>query len=304
MISRQDFYSNNAILFEILKQHMNGRETAFIMYVEEDGKLKATPPIRWLMSNYLDMLKRHWQRYLFLDKSMNIYFSLTRYNLPNFSYNMRIKSAEQMIWMQEFKNRVIDSDCFIETDSDDLRLSLLDSKDIRDFFNKYCVRYSCKFSGSKGFHFIIPAEEFGFDGIKAFDDKLEQSVDDYKKLMLNLPCPINEIGNVMDKVMLYKVISIRLKTILGLATIDTGVLDVKRICKSAYSWDVKSNHIAYPLTNTQLDSFDKSLYTPDKVVTYDNYKRGLLFRHEDVSSLIRRQKLLQMISDLGIVKLK
>jgi hypothetical protein len=304
MISRKGYYSNQAILFEMVKQQMGGRETAFISYLEKEGKKVATAPIRWLMASYLDMLKRHWERYEFLEKPMNIYFSLTKYNLPTFSYNTRIKSAEQQIWMDEFRNRVVETDCFIETDSSDLKLSMTDCREIRDFLMKYSIKFSTKFSGSKGGHVIIPGEEFDFDGLKPFDDKLEQSVTDYTKFMLDLPCKLPEIGQVMDKVMLYKTIGLRMKTILALDTIDTGVQDVKRVCKTPYSWDVKSNHIAYPLNDVQLDNFDNELYTPEMVLRYNNFKRGMLFRNENTPKETRKLGLARMLSDLGIVKLK
>ena len=305
MISRKGYYENYNILMEIIKQQKDGHETMFLPFQrDEDGKLKSSPPIRWGMCNYIDMLKRHWARYNFLETDMNLYHSLARYQMVMFSFSWRIKSQQQSIWMQEFKKYIIDYSCFIETDSPDIEKAHADSKDIKTFLDKYKIVYSPKFSGSKGFHFIIPAEEFAWLGWKVYDDVAEKNVRDFGQLVTGLPCGGDGgTGNIMlDKVLLFKIIALRLKTLLSCSTIDTSVQDIKRVCKTAYSWDVKSNLIAYPLDDEMFNNFRKNLVTPENVLTYNNYKRGLLWRNVDVPKEERARLCEKMLKDLGILK--
>lgn len=285
---------------EIVKQQKDGHETFFLPFSpDENGKLKSTPPIRWILANYIDMLKKHWERYNFFEQPMNMYHSLARYKLPMFSYSWRIKSQQQRIWLEEFKNYLIDYMLFIETDSPEIEKSHSDAKDIKTFLDKYKIKYYVKNSGSKGFHFLVPAEEFDWLSWNTFEEKYEK-MGDFDKLMLKLPVTEKEGAKFMDKVLLFKAISLRMKTLLSCSTIDTSVNDIKRVCKTAYSWDVKKNLIAYPLDDQMFEKFDNSMVTPEKVLSYNNYKRGLLWRNADI---INRPDLCrQMLIDLGILK--
>lgn len=302
MISRKGFYGNVDLQFEMIHQHLH-RETFFLPYIEVDGKLQSTPPIRWLNASALKFLKLHWDRYDFLEKPMNLYFSLATYkDFPTFSYNWRTKSQQQKVWLEAFKDYVAKYDLFIETDSQDLKESYADSLAIADFLNKYKMVYHVKFSGSKGFHFIIPYDEFAFLGLKVFDNVLESNVKDFGSLLLKCPVPLPDGEHTFDVVMLFKLIALRIKTLLACITVDTSVQDVKRVCKTGYSMDVKSGLVAYPLDDNQLKNFTKDMVTPVKVLSYKNHKRGLLWRHLDVPKQEREQRILEMLRDLGIYK--
>lgn len=299
-ISRSGYYSNVDILFEIIKQH-NRRETFFLPYNIETRK--SSQPIRWLLANYIGMMKRHWKEFGFLYKPMNLYHSLATYqNFPCFSYNQRFKSAQQMLWMKKYHEYVVDVDCFIETDSPDLKLSIGDAIDIKKFFDKYKIKYSIKMSGSKGAHLLIPAEEFNWLGMKPYDKDEEEKVRDFNKIMASLPIKNGEGNGIkIDKVMLYKILSMRLSTLLSCSTIDTAVQDVKRVIKSAYSWDVKSNRIALPLTDNQLYNFNTDIVEPISVLKAGVYKRGLLWRNTDINPAERNRLMNNMLVDLGIL---
>jgi intein/homing endonuclease len=159
-------------------------------------------------------------------------------------------------------------------------------------------------SGSKGFHFIIPPEEFDWLDWKVYDDDAEKNVRSFDQLLMSLPCGLTgEVGNIhLDKVLLFKIIALRMKTLLSCDSIDTSVQDIKRVCKSGYSWDVKSNLIAYPLDDQMFENFSKSIVTPEKVLSYNNYKRGLLWRNTDVPKDERQKLCRQMLIDLGILR--
>jgi hypothetical protein len=309
MISRAGWYGNINVLFEIIKSQMGGRETVFLPFrPDENGKLKSTPPIRWLMANYIGMLQKHWERYNFLDEPMNLYYSLTTYTqMAMFSYSWRIKSQQQNLWLEEFKNYIKSYDVLIETDSPDLNLSFADAIQIKQFFDKYRIRYRCSFSGSKGVHLVIPSEEFDWLKWKVYDDVAEKNVRDFGQLLMSLPAG-REVGNTkgnisinLDKVLLAKCLSFRLKMLLSCETLDTSVSDIKRICKTPYSMDCKNGNIALPLTDEQLLNFDKEICSPEKVLPVV-YKRGLLWRNEDVPKEERDKGMAQMLTDLGILR--
>jgi hypothetical protein len=305
-ISRKGWYQNLDVSYEIVKCQMGGRETVFLPFkVGEDGKLTSTPPVRWLLCNCLKFLNMQWDRYKFLDSPMNLYHSLAVYTqLPRFSWSYRVKSQEQMVWMQEFKNYIKSYDCFLETDSDDIKLSHADAVDIKRFLDRYKVVYSLKFSGSKGFHQIIPAEEFDWLSWKTYDEVAEQNVRDFRQLLIGLPVGLDgNNGNItLDKVLLFKIMALRLKTLLSADTIDTSVQDLKRITKTPYSWDCKSGRIALPLTDSQFSSFDKSICDPLNVLRGGVHKRGLLWRNTEVPKEERQALSKKMLQDLGILK--
>jgi len=305
MITRKGYYQNINVRYEIIHQLLH-RETLFLPFQkDDDGKLKSSSPVRWTNCSCLKFLDMNWERYKFLDNDMNLYVSLATYrDFPTFSFSFRIKSAQQQIWMSEFKNYITKYDCFLETDHPDIMIAHKDSKDIKAFFDRYKVIYSLKTSANKGFHFIIPAEEFDWLSWKTYDDDAEKNVKSFDQLLLSLPCAeTGEVGNIhLDKVLLFKIIGLRMKTLLACPTIDTSVFDVKRVAKVGYSWDVKSNLIAYPLDDQMFENFSKALVTPDKVLTYNNYKRGLLWRNTDVPKEERQTLCRKMLVDLGILR--
>lgn len=307
MITREQWYQNIDVLFEIIKSQMGGRETIFLPFrPDSEGKLRARPPVRWLMANYVNMLKKHFEKYNFLYEPMNLYYSLATYTkLPVFSYSWRIKSQQQEIWLKEFKNYIKSYDVLIETDSEDLSKSINDAKEIKNFFDRYKIKYRCSFSGSKGIHLVIPAEEFDWLNWEVYNEDEEKKIKDFNVLLLSLPA--KKDGKTkkklfkLDKVILAKCLSIRLKTLLSCETIDTSVSDIKRICKTPYSFDCKSGNIALPLTDEQLLNFKKEICSPENVIKIV-YKRGLLWRNEDIDKKEREKGMYQMLKDLGILE--
>jgi len=273
-ISRQEYYKNIDLRFEIIHQ-LKHRETMFIPF---DSNNNAKPPIRWLNASCLKFLDKHFERYGFLDEKMNIYNSLATYkDFPMFSYNWRIKSQEQEIWLKEFIHHIEKYDCFIETDCKKIDIAKSDILKVKKFLDEHKVRYSIKFSGSKGFHIIIEYDDFSFIPLPIFVD--DESKPDYVKL--------------------FKLINLRLKTMLGADTIDTSISDIKRVCKTAYTWDVKSGLIAYPLTDAQLDNFSTVMVMPRNVIRYNNHKRGLLWRNHTCMTQ-RKMHILDMLKALAI----
>lgn len=305
MISRKGWYENVSVQFEIIKSQMGGRETVFLPFKpDEAGKMKATPPIRWLVASCIKFLMMHFDRYRFLDENMNLYYSLTTYtSIPRFSWSWRVKSQEQELWLQEFKKYIKSYDILIETDSPNLSLSFRDAIQIKTFLDKYKVVYRCSFSGSKGVHLVIPSEEFDWLDWKPYDENVQKNLKEFNAVLSSLPVPLTgEIGNInLDKVHLAKCLNMRLKTLLSCDTIDTSISDVKRICKTPYSLDCKSGRICLPLTDEQLLNFDKEICDPEKVLPVV-HKRGLLWRNTDVPKDERIMLSRKMLQVLGILR--
>jgi len=297
MVSRKGYYSTVDIQFEIIHQHLR-RETFFLPYNQH---LESRPPIRWLNASAIKFMKKHWDRYEFLEQDMNLYHSLATYkDFPVFSYSWRVKSEQQRIWLKEFDKYLTKYDLFIETDSPDIEKAHYQTLKLHKFLQKY-LKYYIKFSGSKGFHMISPYEEFEFLKLSVYDKNIEKKAGNFKFWIRNFPMKREKLSKFTDLVMLFKLIAWRLHLILGCDTIDTGVQDVKRVVKTAYSYDVKSNLIAYPLNDEQLTNFKKTDYTAENVLKRSNHKRGLLWRNAQVDKEQREKNVLKLLKDLDIL---
>lgn len=279
-ITRDMWYRIKDVQFELIHQ-LQARECMFIPYEKDKDKgWLPKAPVRWLKAYYIGMLKRHWEQFKFLERDMNLYHSLSRFeDMPTFSYTWRHKALQQKIWMDKYAGYVKKYDFFLETDSPDLKLSITrDGIKIKEFLDKYKLLYYVKYSGSKGVHFLIPYEEFSDIPLKVVDPK----------------------GVEFDIIHLFKLLGTRIKTILGCDTVDDSVFDVKRVTKVAYSWDIKSGLIALPLTDEQLYNFNKENVQPENILKEGIYKRRLLWRNEDVPKKQREMNVLKLLSDLDI----
>jgi hypothetical protein len=269
MISRKGYYANYNVRMEIIKQQMH-RETVFLPYSKlMDKKMR---PIRWLKCNFIAMLLRNMDFFSFLEKEMNLYYSLAKYpNMPMFNFQSHDKKEEQRIWLEEFHRYITQYDMFIETDNPDWRKSYVESKKIKELYDKFKVEYSVKFSGTKGFHFLIPYENWLF---------LEKPI--FKPIL-------KKIHEFDDLVGYMKLVAEVIYYIEGIKNIDLSVIDVKRFIKSGYSWDVNSGLIALPLSDEQFENFNEDMVKPDNVLKMNLFKRGMLYRNSNLP-LEQRQK--------------
>ena len=295
------YYTNRLeILYELIHQ-LRYRELFFLPYKEDvDGKLKSKLPIRWMNAQYINMLKRHWKEYGFFHKKMNIYGSLAHYrDFPMFSYDWTVKAQQQKLWLKRFHNHVKGYDSFLETDSPSIGEAWADAREIKKFYDEFLISYSLRFSGSKGFHFIVRYQDFAHLPVKIFDKKfMEKTI---LQIMSELPLKFDELFKSLDLVTLFKLIAIKLKGVLGADTMDTAVQDVKRVVKLAYSLDVKSGLIAYPLDDEMFLNFQKDDLKPANVLRIYKRERGLLFRHNEMDYQIRQRRVDKMLKYLKIL---
>ncbi len=302
MISRKGYYLNKSLQFELM-WNLKNREMFLLPFNKNaEGKWKSTPPIRWLLGNYIGMIEKHWDRYKFLEKTMNLYSSLVTWKkFPMFSYNWVEKSQQQKLWLKEFKNHVDKCDCFIETDSPDLKESFGDAIKIRDFLNEYKIKYHCVHSGSKGVHLIIPYEEFSHLPVPVYNHVISMNLGSPKDLLKKLPIPVSELSKEVDLVLIFKALNIRMQGILNVPTLDKSISDIHRVKKTPYSIDVKSGLVALPLTDAQLENFNKDICKPE-IVLKKVYKRGLLWRNTDTPLEKRQEGITQLLKDLEIIR--
>lgn len=299
MITRKSWYENISIQYEIVRQLIN-RETFLLPF---NNEMKPTRPIRWLKIHCRDFMWKNFNKYNFLKYPMNLYNSMAIYhNMPMFSFNWQDKSQEQQLWSKNYHNYITGIDLFLETDSKDLSKSLADARGIINVLDRFNIKYFSEFSGSKGFHVIVPYEEFVHLCLKPFEKKKTRLSTQFTKFLQRLPVPISEIKEHFDLVLLYKVINSRIAGIYALDTVDTSISDVLRVHKTAYSIDVKSGLVALPLDNEQLNNFSKSIVEPENVLRSGIYKRGLLYRNSEVCRHKRRRGIIDLIVELGIVK--
>lgn len=294
------YYNNLNIKFEIIHQLLH-RETVFINLDENN---KSKPPIRWLNASCIKFLDKHAKKFKFYEKKSNLYSSLATYkDFPTFSYIWNVKAQQQKVWLKQFQYHIINYDFFIETDSDeDFKEAHDDTKEIKKIFDDLKLKYYLKFSGSKGFHIIIPYEEFEHLGLKIYDETLHVKNLNFRTFLERFPLKESNLKNKTDLVFLFKAINHKIKTLNFLDTIDTSISDIKRICKVAYSLDEKSGLVAYPLNDLEFINFKKEYYTPELVLKKNNYKRGLLWRNVDVPLEQRQRNINILLKNIGIIK--
>lgn len=252
-------------------------------------------PIRWKKAHALDYMDKHFSRYNFLTNKMNLYHSIAKYdNMPLMSYNARIQKQQQEEWKKNFHKHIKSYDFFIETDSDeDFLQAWKDALELQKIFDKFNLRYYVKFSGTKGFHFLMPYEAFSFLDCPVYNIELETGT--FKQFIKKFPMKSDKLKT--DIVRLFRVLATRIKTLSALDTVDITVQDVKRVCKVAYSIDDKSGLIAYPLNDYQFHAFVKNDYTPEKVLRMNNYKRRLLWRNTD-----KKPDVKGFLEEFGVIK--
>lgn len=301
-ISKRGYYNSKNILIEIIKGQIH-RETAFIPYSwsDKEFKLVSQKPIRWLNASAVRYLEKHFKRYDFLQTHMNMYFSLATYkDFPTFSYSRVQKKKEQEVWAEHFHRRIIRYDLFVETDSDeDVMVAHEDTIYLKQNYDRYRLVYSVKASGSKGFHLLTPYEEFEYLGLDIYNEAFHK--EDFEKLLHRLPMGLEEMKKNLDIVILFKAIAVRMNTIWACDTVDTTVQDVKRVCKSAYSFDVKSGLVSYPLDDEQFKNFSVDMIRPINVIRNNNFKRGMLWRNLDIPKRERMQSIRKLLQDLAIL---
>jgi hypothetical protein len=243
---RRIWYSFVPVQFELVKQLKN-RELAFLTQKGEEKK-KA---VRYLLSERIEYLKKHFEFMHFFESLMNCYLSTAKLNnVPMFSYNLEKRKEDEKYknFNENYYDFVIGYDMFFDFDGkEDFALCQKECMIVKKVLEEYKVPYYLLNSSFKGFHIIVPAE---------FMPKFDREK------------TLREINEV-----LYNI-----SGIYDLHTLDLSIGDIKRLRKLPYSM-VGDGSIALPLSDFQFENFKHEDVTMQKIMRNLTIKnRGLLVR--------------------------
>ena len=248
---RKRWYSETMTLLEIVK-NMNKREVAFLEGKTEIPLLtKNASPVRCVKAYALSYLLNNFHAFSFVEKPYNVYCSVAIFeNFPQFSYAPSIRHEQQNAFFDTpaFDLCFKGYDMVLDLDNKDINEAYFDAKKVKKVFDEFGLAYSIKFSGSRGFHFVIKDENF-------FPKELTPT----------------------EKVSLAELIAKGLKAIENIPSIDETIYQSTRILKCAYS--LEGYNVALPLSDEQFNKWKLEDMRIDRV--YDNVKlmnRGLLER--------------------------
>lgn len=280
--NRKEYYSQDYILYEIVKQ-LKYRYLSI-------RKINKKDPKKYILSRYymgysLPLLKDSLRRNgVLLDNSSKIYFDLAEWidangNTPIFSFKKSIRDKQK----KEFSGSPIKHDgkyldlinsypFAIDIDNKNLKIAWKEAKVIKDIFDKYELPYSLRFSGSKGFHFVIDSRFIELD-----------------KKVIDLP---ELFGKVVNNIMTDEL----------LKSIDTSIYDARRVLKLAYSL-CNNNGVEYiclPLDDKNFNSWKYEDMEMLKILPNPNiriFKRGLLERNLNLTERQLKNNFLKFIED-------
>ncbi len=243
------WYTRTFILFS-LREGMINRE---VVFMNKEGLI-----IRSLKVNSLQGIKYYFDKYKFFENRFDIYASVAVLkNIPESSVTNEEMRDNREELKKNWKDYVLGYDFFIDIDcekykSDDKNFKTAKEWAIKvmKYFNEKKFVSSQKFSGNKGFHFIIPYKH------------MKEKFKDYKKFA-------EKIAN-----------ELKIPFVKGFG-IDDSTFDKRRICKVPYSLHSRTNLVALPVTDEQLINFNKEDYSVSNVL--NNVKplvmRGLLIKN-------------------------
>lgn len=251
---RSSWYMNPEVTYNIVSA-CRDREIVFL------SKEDKVMPVRNVMANYIGLLIKNYKAFNFHNRNYNLYYSLAKYKrLQIFSFSAKIRREQRLLWNESAIENTASYDLGLDFDSDGLDTIMeahADCKKVKNLFDKYGVQYSIKFSGSKGFHILIPSSELP-------NRKITSDVDDDYGL-------INWLKNTANLLHLK----------LDLPTLDLGIFDPRRIWKCDYSWTCETGLIVLPLSDEQFDNFNLSMVEPMNVLKNGIRNRGNLMRNGD-----------------------
>ncbi len=206
--------------------------------------------VRYLLGYNPELIVKSIVKYGGFQPDRKLYFDLTCWqNEPMFSFQGEKRAIQRKDFLDNWQNYFAGYDYAIDIDSTDgdPKTAWQDARIIKAFFDEHKIPYSVKFSGSKGFHFLIP---YRF---------LPPRIKD-----MNLPKYCNNATNWL--VNRY-----------NLPCVDDSIYDHRRILKLAYSLDGK--YVCLPLDDQQFDNWQQEHMTMGSVLAKCKlFKRDLLIR--------------------------
>jgi hypothetical protein len=267
MQERARWYSHVPALFEIVKA-LKGHELSFLSSKKIPKELRKKA-VRFLFCRQVDYLQKHFKWFNFLKTDLNVYMSVaTLQNLPIFSYDIknRLKDPNYIQFNEHYEDYVVGYDFFADFDGkEDYAKCCQEAKEFKKILDDFKVPYYVMPSSPHGFHFHIPAEFIS------------------KKPLESLQIINSVIFNLAG--------------IYSWKTLDTGVIDIKRLCKAPYSFC--EGAICLPLTDNQFDYFSLELVKVDFLLNCGTplRDRGMLLRRHNLSDKELKANVLKFFSE-------
>lgn len=282
MASKQfaDYYSKVFCLFEIVKC-LNHRETAFFILREKEKPFV----VRGIKAFTLDFFNRSAAAYRFFTRPCKLYHSLAVVEpFETLSYNPKKRREQRKALNEAFPDLMYGYDWGFDFDGVKGKEVSTRSKVYRDActfkaeLEEKQVPYTLKFSGSKGFHFVIPHK------------------------FLSQPDP-------MDSVETCGLVTDNIKSVFNLKTLDDKIADFRRIWKASYSVDfVELNgetieNIALPLADKQFETFDYNAMSLRNVIRDVRIKeRGTLLRDHNLTTEKLKNNVVHFINEWKVLE--
>jgi len=220
----------------------------------ETSFLSPKYPIRCIKAHSIDYLKRNMEALGFWRRPYNIYRSLAHLkDMPTFSYEPSKRREQQQEFNKSFMEYTVGYDLAFDFDSKQrgFQQCYKDAGLLKKYFDDYGIPYTIKMSGS-GFH------------IEVLDEYLPGDVEKVKYCTFF----VNEISEVFN-----------------LPTLDTSIIDWRRLWKVAYSLDINTGNVVLPLTDEQFRKFNKRILRPENCINIQG--RGML-RRDGTSKNLQR----------------
>lgn len=267
IFERKQYYSNTFVLFEIVKCLKN-RELCFLTAKGEEKK-KA---VRYLLGFSLEYMQKHIDWFGFYGSLINMYHSvaLLKPNVPVFSYHLekRLSDEQYVNFNKNYLDFVENFNLFFDIDGKREPIkAYAETGVIKKLFDEYKLPYYILNSSKTGFHIHIPSQY---------------------------------MPNLSPKIIMSYATSIiyNLKGIYELECLDSGVIDMKRVCKVPYSYNSGDGSICLPLNDAQF-----TMYRPENVEMANVLRnvmiknRGLLVRNHGLSENQLKANVLKFIED-------
>ncbi len=214
------YYTNKKVLFEIVK-YLGNKEFCL------------NSNIRWLYANKIEHLIYCFYFYKIFERPKSGYCGLSEFShreQPPFN-PIEKKKWQDNYWTgggNAYLEAINGYNFGIDLDADTFEESYKDAKKIFELFNHYKIKFSIWCSGKKGWHIIVPFEEFS-SLIKPFD--VDNAVTFCKSMALDL----------RDKLKLKK--------------IDEIIYSPTRFLKCPYTLDSRNNRVIFPLSKEEFLNF-------------------------------------------------
>lgn len=218
-----DHYSKKGVLFEIVKYLGN-------------NELVIGENIRHLYAAKISSLIYNFYFYRMFEAPKSMYRGLSGFdNRPKAPFNIKNKIE----WQRKYWTggemaylKFVNSYNFgMDLDAETFEQSYADAKKVFDLFRKFDLKFSVWCSGKKGWHFIIPYDEFK-NMIEPF--KLGKTIECCKALMVDIV------------------------SLLNLETVDHKIYSPTRYLKCVFTIDKRNNNVILPLTDKEFLDFKEN----------------------------------------------